>query len=214
LATASVIALNGVGLQAHSERIFTMKKLALATGILVLAAPLAMAQTSTWVNDSAHSEVDFTIRHLGISNVHGRFGKVAATIVLNNSDMTKSSVTASVDVTTVDTGEQARDNHIKQDAFLDTAQYPTATFKSTSVQKTGSGLTVKGDFTLRGVTKPVVFTVDGPTAPVTGMDKKQHVGLTATTTISRAAFAVGNSFPPPIIGDEVKLTIELDVVKQ
>ena len=89
-----------------------MKRLAVLTGILALAAPLALAQTTTWTSDPAHSEVDFSIKHLSISNVHGRFGKVAATIDLNQADITKSTVTATIDTTTVDTGDGARATRI------------------------------------------------------------------------------------------------------
>lgn len=191
-----------------------MKRLALMTGILALAAPLALAQTSTWTSDPAHSEVDFSIRHLGVSNVHGRIGKVAATILLNESDVTKSTVTATIDVTTVDTGEQPRDNHIKSADFFDVATFPTATFTSTSVVKNGSKLTVAGNFTLHGVTKPVVLDVEGPSTPAPGMDHKPHSGFSATTTITRTAFGIGAKFPAAIVGDDVKLTIELEVVKQ
>jgi len=83
-----------------------MKRLTLVTGILALAAPLALAQTSTWKSDPAHSEVDFTILHLSVSHVHGRFGHVDATLVLNAADITKSTVTATIDVTGVSTGEE------------------------------------------------------------------------------------------------------------
>jgi polyisoprenoid-binding protein YceI len=191
-----------------------MKRFAIVTGILALAAPLAMAQTSTWVSDAAHSEVDFSITHLTISNVHGRFGKVAATLVFNQADVTKSTVTATIDVSTVDTGEDARNNHLKTPDFFDVAKYPTATFTSTSVAKSGNGLAVSGNFTLHGVTKPIVLTVEGPTGPVEGMDHKQHAGFLATTTISRTAFGIGTKFPASMVGDDVKLNIELDVAKQ
>jgi polyisoprenoid-binding protein YceI len=191
-----------------------MKRLALVTGILALAAPLALAQASTWTSDTAHSEVDFTIRHLSVSNIHGRIGKVAATLHLNEIDITKSTVTATIDVTTIDTGEPARDTHIKSPDFFDVAKFPTATFESTSVAKGGSGLTVTGNFTLHGVTKPVVLDVEGPSGPALGMDHKPHSGFTATTTISRTAFGIGAKFPDAIVGDAVKLTIEVEVVKQ
>jgi polyisoprenoid-binding protein YceI len=191
-----------------------MKRLAIAVGILALAAPLAMAQTSTWVSDPVHSEVNFSITHLAITNVHGRFGKVAATLVYNQADVTKSTVTATIDVSTVDTGEEARNNHLKTPDFFDVAQYPTATFTSTSVAKSGNGLKVSGNFTLHGVTKPIVLTVEGPTGPVEGMDHKQHAGFSATTTISRSAFGIGPKFPASIVGDDVKLSIDLDVAKQ
>ena len=191
-----------------------MKRLAIVTGILALAAPLALAQTSTWKSDTAHSEVDFSIKHLGVSNVHGRFGKVNATLVFNEADITKSTVTATIGVDTVDTGEEARNTHLKTADFFDVANLPTATFTSTSVAKNGSNLTVSGNLTLHGVTKPVVLEVEGPSAPVQGMDHKPHAGFSASTTISRTAFGIGTKFPSAILGDDVKLTIELDVAKQ
>jgi len=191
-----------------------MKRIAMMTGMLALAAPLALAQTSTWVSDPAHSEVDFSITHLTISNVHGRFGKVAATIVYDGADVTKSTVTATIGVDTVDTGEDKRNTHLKTPAFFDAANQPTATFTSTSVAKTGTGLSVSGNLTLHGVTKPVTLAVEGPTGPVAGMDHKQHSGFSATTTISRSAFGIGPSFPAAVVGDEVKISIDLDVAKQ
>ena len=181
---------------------------------LALAAPLALAQTSTWVPDKAHSEVDFSIVHLGLSNVRGHFGNIGGNIVLNESDITKSNVNVTIDVTTVYTGVTQRDADLKSTNFFDVAQYPTATFVSTGVVKAGNGITVSGNLTLHGVTKPVVLTVDGPTGPVTGMDKKPHSGFSATTTLSRKAFGIATKYPAAVVGDEVKLTIDLDVAKQ
>lgn len=192
-----------------------MKRLTLVSGILALAAPLALAQTSTWKSDPAHSEVDFTILHLAVSHVHGRFGHVDATISYNATDITKSSVTATINVTGVSTGEAARDNHLKTPDFFGVDTNPSATFTSTSVSKNADGtLAVTGNLTLHGVTKPVVLTVDGPTAPVSGMDHKKHVGFEASTTISRTAFGIGSKFPSAVLGDEVKLTIEIDAAQQ
>jgi polyisoprenoid-binding protein YceI len=192
-----------------------MKRLALVTGILALAAPLVLAQTSTWTSDPQHSEVDFSIRHMSVSNVHGRFGKVAATIVLNEADITKSTVTATIGVDTVDTGEEARNTHLKSADFFDAATMATATFTSTGVVKNGSKLTVTGNLTLHGVTKPVILDVEGPGTPAQGMmDHKPHSGFTATTTIKRTDFGIGTKFPAAMVGDEVHLTIELEVVKQ
>jgi polyisoprenoid-binding protein YceI len=82
------------------------------------------------------------------------------------------------------------------------------------VTKSGDKLSIAGDLTVHGVTKPVVLVAEGPVGPVPGMDHKQHAGFSASTTISRTAFGVGNSFPSAAIGDDVKLNIELDVVKQ
>ena len=191
-----------------------MKRFTLVTGILALAAPLALAQTSTWTSDPAHSEVDFSISHLAVSNVHGRFGHVNATIAYNEADVTKSTVNATIDVSGVDTGEEARNNHLKSPDFFDVATNPTATFTSTSVSKSGSGLTINGTLTLHGVTKPVVLNAEGPRGPAPGMDHKPHAGFSATTTIKRTDFGIGSKFPAAVVGDDVKLDIELEVVKQ
>jgi polyisoprenoid-binding protein YceI len=191
-----------------------MKRLAVVTSILALAAPLALAQTSTWINDPNHSEVDFTITHLGISNVHGRFGHIAATIAYNEADITRSTVNATIDVAGLNTGEDARNNHLKSPDFFDVATYPSATFTSTSVAKSGDVLTINGNLTVHGVTKPVVLTADGPRGPAPGMDHKQHAGFSASTTIKRSDFGIGPKFPAAMVGDEVKLNIELDVAKQ
>jgi polyisoprenoid-binding protein YceI len=191
-----------------------MKKLLSVAGALSLAVPLAIAQTSTWVPDKAHSEVDFTVLHMGISNVRGHFGSVGGTIVTNDADATKSTINITIDVSTVDTGVGMRDNDLKSDHFFDVAQFPTATFVSTSVAKSGNGFTVTGNLTLHGVTKPVTLSVEGPTGPAQGMDKKPHEGFSATTTISRTAFGVGANMPTKMVGDDIKLTIDLDLAKQ
>ncbi len=183
-------------------------------GLLLLSASLTQAQSSTWIPDKAHSGVDFSILHLSLSRVRGHFGNIGGTIVLNESDITKSTVDVTIDVSTVDTGVAGRDGDLKSPNFFDVAQFPTATFVSTSVVKTGHGLTVSGNLTLHGVTKPVVLDVDGPTGPEPGMDKKPHSGFSATTTISRTAFGIAATYPSAVVGDEVKLTIDLDVAKQ
>lgn len=192
-----------------------MKLVKFATLALVLAAPFALAQSSTWKADSSHSEVEFVVKHGGVSNVHGHFSKVEATLIYNQNDPSKSSVKAIIPIETVNTGEQGRDNHLKADAFFDAAKFPTATFDSSSVVKEGGRLKVTGNLTLHGVTKAVVLYVDGPESPVENpMDHKLHSGFTATTTISRNAFGIGTTFPAVLISDDIKLTIELEIVKQ
>jgi polyisoprenoid-binding protein YceI len=191
-----------------------MKKLATLTGIFALTAPFALAQTSTWVSDPMHSEVDFSITHLSVSKVHGRFGAVNATIVYNEADPTKSTVTATIGVATVDTGVEPRDNDLKSAHFFDAANMPTATFTSTSVAKNGSKLAVTGNLSLHGVTKPVVLEVEGPATPVPGQGGKLHSGFSATTTLDRTAFGIGSNVPAAMLGDQVTLDIELEVVKQ
>ena len=186
----------------------------LTSTLLALAAPAILAQSATWKSDPAHSEVDFSIVHMSLSNVHGRFGTVDATIVSDSQDVTKSTVKATIHMDGINTGVAARDNDLKSEKYFNVAQYPTATFASTSIAKGGSGLTVNGNLTIKGVTKPVVLDVSGPTGPVQGMDKKQHEGFNATTTIHRSDFGIGAGLPTAVLSEDVKLTIELDVAKQ
>jgi polyisoprenoid-binding protein YceI len=191
-----------------------MKKFIVLAGVLTLVAPLAIAQTSTWIPDKNHSEVDFSILHMSLSKVRGKFGNISGSIVMNEADISKSTVNVIIDATTVDTGVAARDSDLKSPNFFDVAQFPTATFVSTSVAKSGNGLTVTGNLTLHGVTKPVTLNVEGPTGPVQGMDKKPHEGFEATTTIKRTDFGIATKVPAAVVGDEVQLTINLDMAKQ
>jgi polyisoprenoid-binding protein YceI len=190
------------------------RRLVSILGMLALAAPMALAQTSTWVPDKAHSGVDFSILHMSLSKVRGHFGNIGGTITWNEADVTKSTVNVTIDVTTVDTAVTQRDNDLKSAKFFDAAQFPTATFVSTSVSKSGSGLKVDGNLTLHGVTKPVTLDVEGPTGPVNGMDKKPHSGFSASTKIKRTDFGIAAGYPATVVGDDVSLTIDLDVVKQ
>ncbi len=191
-----------------------MKRLALAAFILLLAAPFAFTQSTTWAFDAGHSGVDFTISHMTVSKIHGHFGITSGTIILDPADLAKSSVQATIDASSVDTGNSQRDGDLKSDKFFNTAAYPTATFVSTSVAKSGSGFTVNGNLTLHGVTKPVVLQVEGPTGPVTGMDRKPHSGFSATTTLNRIAFGIGANMPGAMLGEDVAITIDLEAVQQ
>src|SRR3974377_497347 len=119
-----------------------MKRLVSLIGILALATPLAFSQTPTWVPDKAHSEVDFTILHLSLSKVHGRFGNIGGKILWKDADITKSSVEVTIDVASIDTGVNQRDADLKSANFFDAAQFPNATFASTSVAKNGNKLAV------------------------------------------------------------------------
>jgi polyisoprenoid-binding protein YceI len=176
-----------------------------------MAAP---AQTTTWTPDKAHSSVSFSVLHLGLSKVRGHFGNVDGSIQIDSADVIKSSVKVTVDVTTVDTGVTARDGDLKGAGFFDVEHFPKATFVSTSVKQNGKDLEVSGDLTLHGVTKPIVLHVEGPLGPVAGMDHKPHSGYSATATIDRTAFDIGAKYPSAVVGDEVNLTIDLDIAKQ
>ncbi|HET7103778.1 MAG TPA: YceI family protein [Terracidiphilus sp.] len=191
-----------------------MKRFALVSGLLALVAPLALAQTSTWIPDKAHSEVGFSVVHMSLARVRGHFGPISGKIMIDESNLTRSSVNMTIDVTGVDSGSSMRDNDLKSSNYFDVARYPTATFVSTGIVRHGQGYAVTGNLTLHGITKPVVLQVDSPVGPVDGMGGKQHYGFLATTTINRRDFGLGVSYPAKIVGDEVNLTIDLDVVKQ
>jgi polyisoprenoid-binding protein YceI len=190
-----------------------MKRLPSLLLALAMFAPLASAQTSNWVPDKNHSSVDFSILHLSISKVRGHFGNITGTIAWNEADITKSTVNVTIDTTTIDTGVAQRDSDLKSPNYFDVAQFPTATFVSTSVARNGNNLTVSGNLTLHGVTKPVVLQVEGPVGPKV-MGNKTHSGFSATTTLSRTAFNIAPKTPAAAIGDEVNLTIDLDLIKQ
>ncbi|HEX8713784.1 MAG TPA: YceI family protein [Terracidiphilus sp.] len=181
---------------------------------LLLAAPGARAQVSSWKSDPVHSEVNFTIRHLSLTDVRGRFGNVKATIHYDQADVSKSTIMATIGVDTVTTGEAGRDDEIRSADFFDVDQFPRALFTSTEVSRGGDGLWVKGNLSLHGITRPVVLKVQGPDKPVIGSDGKAHSGFLATTTLDRTTFGIGSTFPAAIVGDQVQLVIRLDIVKE
>ncbi|WP_172838268.1 YceI family protein [Terriglobus roseus] len=191
-----------------------IRRTTLALAAALLLSPLAPAQSSTWKPDTAHSGVDFSILHLAISKVRGHFAVSGGEVTFDEKDITKSRVNIAIDVKSVDTQNSMRDDDLKSDHFFDTAKYPTGEFTSTSIKKSKDGLVINGNLTVHGVTKPVVLTVDGPNGPVTGLDKKQHIGFSATTTVDRLAFGLAPSYPASVIGTDVKLTIDLDLAKQ
>src|SRR5688500_15610647 len=132
--------------------------------LLVTAAP-AFAQT--WQIDTAHSRAQFTVRHLMISDIRGDFGAVTGTVEYDGKDLTKAKVNATIDVKSISTRVEKRDEHLKTDDFLDVANHPTMKFVSTSIAKTGSGYTMTGDLTIRGTTKRVTFNLTAPSGPIT-----------------------------------------------
>ena len=190
------------------------------TSALLLAATLfaaaASAQTSTWKIDPVHSSIEFKVRHMGVSNVRGTFTHPTGTVVLNDKDITKSSVEATIDATSVSTNEAARDKHLKSAAFFDIDKNPTMAFKSTSIYKEGGKLMMKGDLTLAGVTKPVVLTLDGPSAPQTDAKGVTRSGFSARGILSRKDFGFGANAGPAnaAIGDEVSISIDVEMDKQ
>jgi polyisoprenoid-binding protein YceI len=189
-------------------------RLSTAAAALLLAATAAHAQSATYKIDKAHSEADFAIKHLAISTVHGRFGNIAGTVTYDPKNISASSVEATIDVTTVDTGVAQRDTHLKSPDFFDTAKFPTMTFKSKSASGSPESFDVTGDLTLHGVTKPVTLHVEA-SKEQTGMDGKSMVrGFEATTTLHRQDFGLtwngtlksGDA----ALSDDVKIDISIE----
>jgi polyisoprenoid-binding protein YceI len=193
-------------------------KAGLVWAVLTGAVSLAGAQTSTWKIDMPHTEADFTIRHMAISNVRGRFGNVKGTITLDPNDVTKSSVEAIVDVTTVDTGVAQRDGDLRSPHFFEVEKFPIMTFASKSVTKSGDDYNVAGDLTMHGVTKAVTLHLEAPGKAAIGPDGREHRGFTATTTIRRQDFGLNwNGMlksGDAMLGDDVKVTLDVEAIRQ
>jgi len=191
-----------------------MKKLVLS--LLAFVPALALAGSSTWNVDASHSTTGFAVKHLVISTVRGEFGSFSGKVVLDDADPARSSVAATIDVNSITTRVPDRDAHLKSPDFFDAAKYPTITFKSTKVARSGaSGLAVTGDLTLHGVTRPV--TLDVVASPeVKGMFGETRRGFSATTKISRKDYGLTwNKLVEagPAVGDEVTISLDLEVVK-
>jgi len=196
-----------------------MQRLSRLTVAVVLLAVPALARASTWQIDPAHTSVQFAVRHLMVSTVRGELGKAAGSVTLDESDLTKSSVEATVDVTAINTREPRRDEHLKSPDFLDAAKYPTITFKSTKVEKVADDhYKVTGDLTIRGVTKSTVLDVTGSPKPVNDPMGNVKLGGSATTRINRQDFGVSWSKSLDgggvVVGDDVDITIDIELVKK
>jgi polyisoprenoid-binding protein YceI len=179
-----------------------------------LVAAVGSAQTSTWKIDPVHSGIEFRVLHLGVSHVSGSFSKVTGVVQLDDKEISHSKVDASVDVSTLNTQEPKRDDHLKSPEFFNLAQFPAITFKSTSLSKVGDKLQLTGDLTLAGVTKSITLTVDGPAAPQKGMGGAIVSGFSATGTLSRKDFNFGQKYVAPMLGDDVTFTIDIEMDKQ
>jgi polyisoprenoid-binding protein YceI len=186
-------------------------RIALTAGLAAVLSLPAAAATSTWQIDPAHSSAQFAVKHLMISTVRGAFTSVKGSIQLDDKDITKSSVEVTIDVNSVDTRQPDRDKDLKSDHFFDADHFPTITFKSKKVEQVSPGkLKVTGDLTIRGATKEVVLDVDGPTAPIKDPWGNQRIGVNATSKITRQDFGI--TYGPGMIGDEISITIDAEMI--
>jgi polyisoprenoid-binding protein YceI len=190
----------------------------IATAALAAAMCLpAAAGTVTYQIDPRHSAAQFAVTHLMISTVRGEFHGLNGTVVLDDQDITKSSVNVTIDATSVDTREPGRDNDLRSPNFFDTAQYPTITFKSTKVEKNGPDkLKITGDLTMHGVTKQVVLDATVPKAPIKDPWGLQRTAVSATTKVNRQDFGVkwnkavdGGGV---VVSDEVNINLDVEMI--
>lgn len=189
---------------------------ALAATLVAASAP---ALASTWEIDPMHTGAQFAVKHLVISTVRGKLGKVSGVVNLDDTDLTKSSVQATIDATGIDTGEAKRDEHLRSAEFLDVAKYPTITFKSKKVEKVSDEkYKVTGDLTIRGVTKEVVLDVAGSPNPLKDPFGNTKLGGVAKTLINRKDFGVSWSQSLDggglVVGDDVDVTVDVELIKK
>jgi len=181
----------------------------------------ATTQTpTTYTIDPVHSSAEFAVKHMMVSTVRGRFRDLEGTIHLDEADPTRSEVQATIQTASVDTGVEARDNDLRSENFFHVEQFPTITFRSTSVERDGDDddeWLVRGDLTIRGVTREVVLETElegrGP-----GFQGEPRIGFTAETAISRKDFGLTYNAALEtggvVVGDKVRITLHIEAVGQ
>jgi len=195
-----------------------MKRFIALITLLALTLPLS-AFASTWTIDPDHTTAQFKVRHLMISNVKGVFEKVSGTLNLDDKDITRSKVDVSIDVASINTNIKKRDDHLRSPEFFDAVKFPSMTFASTKVEKASKDkLKVTGNLTIKGVSKVVVLTVDGPTGEVKDPWGNSRRGASAATTINRKDFGVNWNKTMDnggmLVGEEVAIQLEVEFVKK
>ena len=182
-----------------------------------VSAPSA-AGTTTWNIDNSHTLVEFSVRHLMISTVKGRFGEVSGKVIANEADPTQSQIDVTINVASIDTREAQRDAHLRSADFFDAENFPALTFRSTRIEKaSGDDLKVTGDLTIRGTTREVVLDVtsEGRVKDPWGGER---AGYSATTKIKRSDYGltwnVALEAGGVVVGDDIKIALEVELVKQ
>lgn len=191
-----------------------MNRIARLTAALLVsaaAASPALAAPQTYVVDGTHTFPSFSYSHFGLSTQLSKFDKTTGTVTLDKEAKT-GAVDITIDMKSVNTGYETFDGHIQGEDFLDTAKYPTATFKSTKVSFDGDKpATIDGELTIKGVTKPVTLKVNHFATMPHPMLKKETIGANASTVIKRSEFNAGKYAPH--VGDDVTITVSLEAIQ-
>jgi polyisoprenoid-binding protein YceI len=189
---------------------------ATATAVQASPAVRAAAATGTWAVDKSHTDIGFTIKHLGVSKVRGHFNDFDGTVVVNGPQPEKSSVNFTIKTASIDTANARRDSHLKAPDFFDAEKYPEITFKSTRISKTKKGFDATGLLTMRGVTKTVVlpFIVEGP---LKGPGGTLHMGIDTAVTLNRQDYDLTWSQMVEgvsMLSNDVNVVISLELTKK
>ena len=171
--------------------------------------------TGTWAIDPVHSSIGFSVRHLMVSRVRGNFENFSGAVTVAE-DGTPS-VSAEIAVDSIHTGNEQRDGHIKSADFFEADKYPTATFRSTGVRANGDDYVIDGEFTLKGVTKPVSLALEfNGVNP--GMGRGEVAGFEASVVLNRKDFGIDIDMPletgGTVVGDKVTITLAIEALKQ
>jgi polyisoprenoid-binding protein YceI len=182
-------------------------------------APAPAAAPARYEIDPAHSRAQFAVRHMMVATVRGEFSNLAGTVVLDEADPSRSRIEATIPAATVDTKVDMRNNHLKSPDFFDVEKFPTISFQSTAVQKTGEETyAVTGDLTLHGVTKRVVLDVESPAIEVKDPYGNMKRGAVATVSLNRKDFGLhwnqGLEAGGVMVGDNVRVTIDLELARK
>ncbi|MFO0758740.1 MAG: YceI family protein [Byssovorax sp.] len=216
LAATCVLALAGACQSPPSDDHATSTAAAAVTGPVPPVPVVAVPKTSTWALDPENSSAEFVCRHV-LSKVRGMFAQPSGTVVLDDATPANSRINATINVSSVSTGVEERDTHLKGPDFFDAAKYPTITFVSTGVSRSSaSSYSVTGNLTMHGVTKPVTLAVTA-SAPFNHAGGTRR-GVEATTTVNRKDFGLRWEFPGEgpgiVVGDDVQITINAELVLQ
>lgn len=189
-----------------------LKQLA-ASALLVASMATAQAQ-STWTSDKSHSKLGFSVSHMTVSDVEGSFKNFDVSIAAPGQDWANAVITLTADVNSINTDDEGRDKHLKNEDFFDAPKYPSITFKSTSFKKKSNTIyELTGNLTMHGVTKPVKLEVHYGGSGTHPYTKKTIAGFKIKGKIKRTDFGIGTSTPSAVVGDDVEINANMEVVK-
>ncbi len=191
-----------------------MKKLLTILAVSILSVT-AFAQ-KTLVNDGAHSRIQFTVTHLGINDITGNFNKADLTINTDDKNFVNSKFTFNVDVNSIETHIEARDNHLKSEDFFDAAKFPSLNFVSTSIAKTKVKNVYKltGNLTLHGITKAATLDLIYRGSTVNPMSQANTYSYQVKGSLKRSDFGIGGKFPEAVVSDVVKIKGDFELTEK